>query len=180
MGRQYAWWTNATIARILVLHTCPGTVWGTASSQTAKFRSRRRAGLLIPTSRRRVSPQWCSSAHAWRPTRRPSRHQFQTPLRTYRTSRGRRYCTPSGVARRLDAGRASHRQHLAVLVADRGPNAGLVASSRSLTISPTTGWRQVIVSMKLDPENRIYINYIRPMISQKVPKPTFSGRVTLG
>jgi hypothetical protein len=71
-------------------------------------------------------------------------------------------------------------QHLAVLVADRGPNAGLVASSWSLTISPTTGWRQVIVSMKLDPENRIYINYIRPMISQKVPKPPFSGRVTLG
>jgi len=33
----------------------PGTVWGTASSQTGKFRSRRRACLLIPTSRRRVS-----------------------------------------------------------------------------------------------------------------------------
>jgi|ERR1700722_4492474 hypothetical protein len=26
MERQYAWWTNATIARILALHTCPGTV----------------------------------------------------------------------------------------------------------------------------------------------------------
>ena len=23
MERQYAWWTNATIARILALHTCP-------------------------------------------------------------------------------------------------------------------------------------------------------------
>jgi hypothetical protein len=33
----------------------PGTVWGTASSQTGKFRSRRRACRLIPTSRRRVS-----------------------------------------------------------------------------------------------------------------------------
>jgi hypothetical protein len=87
----------------------PGTVRGTASSQTAKFRSRRRACLLIPTSRRRVSPQWCSSAHAWRPTRRPSRHQFQTPLRTYRTSRGRPHRRPSRVARRLDAGRASYR-----------------------------------------------------------------------
>ncbi len=28
----------------------PGTVWGTASSQTAKFRSRRRACLLIPAN----------------------------------------------------------------------------------------------------------------------------------
>jgi hypothetical protein len=36
-------WTYATIAGMLALHACPGTVWGTASSLTAKFRSRRRA-----------------------------------------------------------------------------------------------------------------------------------------
>jgi hypothetical protein len=70
-------------------------------------------------------------------------------------------------------------QHLPVLVVDRGPHAGPVASSQSLTISPTTGWRQVIVSMKLDPENRIYINYIRAMISQKVTKPPFRAALRL-
>jgi hypothetical protein len=61
----------------------PGTVWGTASSQTAKFRSRRRACLLIPTSsqpasRRRVSPR-CGSSTPPRPDKAPSSfHQFQT------------------------------------------------------------------------------------------------------
>jgi hypothetical protein len=36
-------WTYPTIAGMLALHACPGTVWGTASSLTAKLRSRRRA-----------------------------------------------------------------------------------------------------------------------------------------
>src|SRR5271154_2221149 len=30
-------WTNAAVAPILALHTCPGTVWGTASNETARF-----------------------------------------------------------------------------------------------------------------------------------------------
>jgi hypothetical protein len=57
----------------------PGTVWGTASSLTAKFRSRRRACLLIPTSRRRVSSQRCSSAHEWPPTRYHHAINFRHP-----------------------------------------------------------------------------------------------------
>ena len=32
-------WTNATIDGILLPHTCPARLWGTASSVTAKFRS---------------------------------------------------------------------------------------------------------------------------------------------
>jgi len=43
MGWLNTRWTYATIAGMLALHACPARMWGTASSQTAKFRSRRRA-----------------------------------------------------------------------------------------------------------------------------------------
>jgi hypothetical protein len=61
----------------------PSTVRGTASSLTAKFRSRRRAcpsrKASLTHPRRRVSPQQCSYAHAWRPTRRHHGINFSTP-----------------------------------------------------------------------------------------------------
>jgi hypothetical protein len=43
-------WTNAAVAPILALHTCPGTVWGTASNETARFERG-----AVPCSLRRTS-----------------------------------------------------------------------------------------------------------------------------
>ena len=94
----------------------PGTVWGTASSQTAKFRSRRRACLLIPArsqpaSRCRVSRWRCSPAGNGG-DQRDARHSrdFTHPLRTHRTSGCRRHFRPLDSSRRINADSGRHRQ----------------------------------------------------------------------
>jgi hypothetical protein len=78
----------------------PGTVWGTASSQTAKFRSRRCACLLIPassqpTSRCRVSRQRCSPAGNVSTNATPVTPAILDIPRTHRISRRRRHFRPS-------------------------------------------------------------------------------------
>jgi hypothetical protein len=72
----------------------PGTVWDTASSQTAKFRSRRCACLLIPASsqpagRCRVSRQRCSPAGSG-VDQRDARHSSN-----FRSSGRKRHFRPS-------------------------------------------------------------------------------------
>jgi hypothetical protein len=74
----------------------PGTVWGTASSQTAKFRSRRRACLLIPANYyaplgSAVSPRPISRTTTERRASAQHRQLGLTPL-----------CPPGANARKTD------------------------------------------------------------------------------
>jgi hypothetical protein len=87
----------------------PSTVWSTASSLTAKFRS----APCLPLDTDKSTLGQLAAVFIGAPVASnatPSRHQIQTPLRTHRTSGGRRHCKPSGVARRINADLASHRK----------------------------------------------------------------------
>jgi hypothetical protein len=87
----------------------PGTVWGTASSQTAKFRSRRRACLLIPANyyATRLGSQPApdqqdnniDSGKASFSTASPAR---LTPLRPPGANAGK--TDPAGIPRRIKSG----------------------------------------------------------------------------
>jgi len=77
VGPASMMWTNATIDRIMASHACPGTVWGTASSVTAKFGSAPclppRQASLYPATSRRVSPRSSSRSSA-----EPTIHRSRT------------------------------------------------------------------------------------------------------
>jgi hypothetical protein len=93
-----------------------GTVWGTASSLTAKFRS----APCLPLDTGKLStgkptpgqPAAVLAGGCWcRPT--PNTQQFQTAaLRAHRTSGSRHRFGLSDVSRRINADSASHRQLL--------------------------------------------------------------------
>jgi hypothetical protein len=97
----------------------PGTVWGTASSQTAKFRSRRRACLLIPKTTTRHSARQSARAPISRTTtstaeRRASAQHRQPRLTSLCPPRANTGKTePASIPRRIkaDSGRHRHLPH---------------------------------------------------------------------
>jgi hypothetical protein len=108
MGWLNTRWTYATIAGMLALHACPARVWGTASSQTAKFRSRRRAcpsrEAVLADSAAASACGPCRQTVVTQPGTRPSpNHQFQK-------SRTGRHIRTSDISRRIHADSGSHRQ----------------------------------------------------------------------
>ena len=98
-----AWWTYATIAGILALHTCPARVWGAASRLTAKFRTRRRA---CPKERVSLTRQWPPRQRAAMPP--ATRHAIPAPSISGISNGGN--FRPSDTLRRIHAVSRRHRQ----------------------------------------------------------------------
>jgi len=89
LGRAYEAWTSGQIGGILVPHSCPAQCGGTASSQTAKFRSAPclplNTGKPLPTSKPAVSPRAASSTLPDKPTKVGPGHGRLSSGRTPRT-----------------------------------------------------------------------------------------------